>query len=411
MTTAAGAESHAPSDHCRMPFPVTILSFESCRLSLQTRQLVVGDRPIDLQPLVFDVLAYLAQNPRRLVRKDELLQAVWRSPQVSESVVARAVMKSRRAIGDSAATPRWLHTLHGRGYRLDVEVAYIDEPPKPAPWVAEPSSRASALAVLPWWNRTGDDRYDWTGMGLSSLVHHLVDQAAGPKLAPMSATVALWRGLDPGTDVLQAACEALGVHEALACELKREGPGWALSSWRGRSMRSAVEEKLLGGDIVQLATRLAELLTGHALSPEAMPADPFWREQLAQAIGLSEGGSSRQALELLNLCMPHFRPSGPIMLLKARLLYRNSDAEATIAAARQAIDLATHDGALVVDVRARVTMAYALRDLGRFDEAIAQCEAALALTEQTPSALTMRPRVLDCLSLTAMEHWTKPLAR
>ncbi len=55
-------------------------------------------------------------------------------------------------------------------------------------------------------------------------------------------------------------------------------------------------------------------------------------------------------------------------------------------------------------------MAYALRDLGRFDEAIAQCEAALALTEQTPSALTMRPRVLDCLSLTAMEQGRTELA-
>jgi len=35
------------------------------------------DSPVSLTPKAFDVLLFLAQNPNRLVTKEELLQAVW----------------------------------------------------------------------------------------------------------------------------------------------------------------------------------------------------------------------------------------------------------------------------------------------------------------------------------------------
>ncbi len=383
---------------------MTLLRFESCKLHLKARQLVVGDRSVDLQPLVFDLLAYLAQNPRRVIPKDELLAAVWRSPQVSESVVARAVMKGRRAIQDSAASPRWLHTLHGRGYRLDVDVSVEEEPAPSAHWTPDPSSLPGALGVLPCRNRTGDSSLDWTCLGLAGLIHHLLDAANGMKPAPMAATTALCRTLDQEGDVLRATCQALGVREALACELTRDEQSWKLTSWRGSSMPTATKSSVFATDIVQLATRLTEVLRGHQLPPDSLPQDPFWREQLAQSIGLYEAGSPRQALELLGTCEPHFRPNARITLLKCNMLYRIGQAEASARAAQEALELARGEDSLVAGIRAHYALAYALHDLGRMDEAVEHAEAALQMTEQSPQVFVLRPWVLCGLSRTKMQQ-------
>ena len=383
---------------------MTLLSFGSCKLHLKARQLVIDDQPIDLQPLVFDLLAYLAQNPRRVIPKDELLAAVWGSPHVSASVVARAIMKCRRAILDSAASPRWLHTLHGRGYRLDVDVSVGEEPAPSAHWTPDPSSLPGALGVLPCWNRTGDSSLDWASLGLAGLIHHLLAASKGMKLAPMAATTALWRTLDQESDVLRATCQALGVREALACELTCDAQGWKLRVWRGTSMRTATERSIFATDIVQLATRLTELLRDDKLPPDSLPQDPFWREQLARSIGLYEAGSPRQALELLGTCEPHVRPNARMTLLKGNMLYRSGQAEASVRAAQQALELARSENSLVTGVQAHYALAYALHDLGRMDEAVTHAKAALQMTEQSPEAFAMRPAVQCCLSRTVMQQ-------
>ena len=383
---------------------MTLLSFGSCKLHLKARQLVVDDRLVDLQPLVFDLLAYLAQNPRRVIAKDELLAAVWRSVHVSDSVVSRAVMKCRRAILDSAANPRWLRTLHGRGYRLDVDVSVDEEPAPSAHWAPDPSTLPGALGVLPCWNRTGDSSLDWTNLGLAGLIHHLLDATKGMKLAPMAATTALWRTLDQDGDVLQATRRSLGVREALACELTRNAQGWTLKAWRGKSMRTATQSSVFATDIVQLVTRLTEVFRGDQLPSDALPQDPFWRAQLAQSIGLYEAGSPRQALELLGTCEPHFRPNARMMLLKCNMLYHSGQADASLRAARQALELSRVESLLVTEIRAHHALAYALHDLGRMDEAVEHAEAALQMTEQSSEAFVMRPAVLCCLSRTMMQQ-------
>ena len=48
------------------------------------RKLSRADSPVSLTPKAFDVLLYLAQNPNRLVTKEELLQGVWGDTIVEE---------------------------------------------------------------------------------------------------------------------------------------------------------------------------------------------------------------------------------------------------------------------------------------------------------------------------------------
>jgi DNA-binding winged helix-turn-helix (wHTH) protein len=51
--------------------------FENYALDTDRRELMRADRPIAVQPQVFDVLAFLIANPGRVVTKDELIDAVW----------------------------------------------------------------------------------------------------------------------------------------------------------------------------------------------------------------------------------------------------------------------------------------------------------------------------------------------
>jgi DNA-binding winged helix-turn-helix (wHTH) protein len=49
------------------------------------RTLSRADSPVSLTPKAVDVLTFLAQNPHRLVTREELLQAVWADTFVEES--------------------------------------------------------------------------------------------------------------------------------------------------------------------------------------------------------------------------------------------------------------------------------------------------------------------------------------
>jgi DNA-binding winged helix-turn-helix (wHTH) protein len=64
------------------------------------------------------VLWTLVSRAGHLVSKEELLNAVWPETIVSEGVFTNAVGELRRALGDNAKTPRYLETVHRRGYRF-----------------------------------------------------------------------------------------------------------------------------------------------------------------------------------------------------------------------------------------------------------------------------------------------------
>src|SRR6516165_3295275 len=75
---------------------------------------------IRLQEQPFKVLLALLERPGEVVSRDELRRRIW--PEESfgdfDHAVSVAVGKLRTALGDSADTPRYVETLHRRGYRF-----------------------------------------------------------------------------------------------------------------------------------------------------------------------------------------------------------------------------------------------------------------------------------------------------
>jgi pimeloyl-ACP methyl ester carboxylesterase len=106
--------------------------FEDFELDTATRELRAGDRVVEVQPQVFDVLAHLVDHRDRLVRKDELLDAVWGTQFVTESALTTRIKEARQAIGDDGRAQRVIKTVHGHGYRFVVDVRLDEDTPSRA---------------------------------------------------------------------------------------------------------------------------------------------------------------------------------------------------------------------------------------------------------------------------------------
>ena len=90
-------------------------------LDVTRRSLCAGAREIELRPKSFDVLAYLVENPGRLVVKDEIMRAVWPDVTVTDESLTRCVSDVRQAIDDGAQ--KIIKTIPRRGYMFAAPVA------------------------------------------------------------------------------------------------------------------------------------------------------------------------------------------------------------------------------------------------------------------------------------------------
>jgi TolB-like protein/DNA-binding winged helix-turn-helix (wHTH) protein len=116
------------------------------------RALACEDSPVSLTPKAFDVLLFLAQNPNRLVTKEELLQAVWGDTFVEEGNLTQYISHLRKALGDNSEDARLIVTIARKGYQFaaDVTIAKSADTVRPAAVQvsASESSPAGTQAVL-----------------------------------------------------------------------------------------------------------------------------------------------------------------------------------------------------------------------------------------------------------------------
>jgi DNA-binding winged helix-turn-helix (wHTH) protein/tetratricopeptide (TPR) repeat protein len=102
--------------------------FGECELSVERIELRRDGEIIDLEPQVFEVLAYLLRHRERVVPKTELLDQVWGNRFVSESALSSRIKSARRAVGDTGRDQRIIKTIYGRGYRFVAEVTDTTQP-------------------------------------------------------------------------------------------------------------------------------------------------------------------------------------------------------------------------------------------------------------------------------------------
>jgi DNA-binding winged helix-turn-helix (wHTH) protein/tetratricopeptide (TPR) repeat protein len=76
---------------------------------------------IKLRPKAFDLLWLFAANPRRIISKNELMEAVWPDVHVSDDSLFQCIRELRTALGDDRR--QLIRAVSGRGYLLEAEVS------------------------------------------------------------------------------------------------------------------------------------------------------------------------------------------------------------------------------------------------------------------------------------------------
>ncbi len=74
-----------------------IYSFGSMELDLAKVELRENGEPRSVEPQVFALIAYLAENRDRMVSRDELFEKLWEGRVVSDSALASRIKSARRA--------------------------------------------------------------------------------------------------------------------------------------------------------------------------------------------------------------------------------------------------------------------------------------------------------------------------
>ena len=99
--------------------PEPVLRVGGLRLDRGAREATLDGRPLDLSRREFDLLAHLAANAGRVVGKRELLAEVWQQAYGgADKTVDVHLSWLRRKLGESAARPRYLHSVRGVGVKL-----------------------------------------------------------------------------------------------------------------------------------------------------------------------------------------------------------------------------------------------------------------------------------------------------
>lgn len=115
---------------------------ESLRFDPANQALRTSQGAIQLPPKAFGILTYLRQRPQQLVTKEELLNAVWPGVFVTDAVLKVTIGELRKALADDAKDPRFIETVHRRGYRFIGELHEVEEANPPKPSHATPKSHA-----------------------------------------------------------------------------------------------------------------------------------------------------------------------------------------------------------------------------------------------------------------------------
>jgi DNA-binding response OmpR family regulator len=79
-----------------------------------------ADRELELSSRQFDLLAFLMTRRGQVLSREEIMREVWQTTWIaSTKTVDMHVSWLRRALGDSAAAPRYITTVRGVGFRLE----------------------------------------------------------------------------------------------------------------------------------------------------------------------------------------------------------------------------------------------------------------------------------------------------
>lgn len=153
-----------------------VIQFEEYELDLRRAELRCNGEPVLLEPQVFNLVAFFASNPGRVLSRDELIDGVWDGRIVSDSAIATRINAVRHALGDDGRNQRVIRTVSRRGFVfvpnpvlktiVDEQIA-IDGSDATSEFKGLPLPEKPSVAVLPFNNLAGDPNQDFFADGIT----------------------------------------------------------------------------------------------------------------------------------------------------------------------------------------------------------------------------------------------------
>ena len=99
-----------------------ILSVGGIRISLNSNQVWVRGREVELTDIEYKILRLLIQHPQRIFSTQNIYESVWGEPYfyISNGTVMVHIRKLRVKIEEDPQNPSYLKTVWGKGYRFEI---------------------------------------------------------------------------------------------------------------------------------------------------------------------------------------------------------------------------------------------------------------------------------------------------
>jgi len=398
----------------------TVFRFSQCEVDTEARELRVAGELRAMEPRPFDLLVMLLRQRHRDVPTTELLDRLWPGESVTPGVVANAVAKVRRAIGDDGRPPL-IRTVHRVGYRLVGDVI------ESAASLAASNLGAGGpaplpLALLPFENLTGNPALDWITLGLMSLVRHALAQEE--RLAPLPVPVVLkaqqrCTAQADANERARAVQQMTGVRHVLHARIHRSGAGYRLDYWL-LAAGSEMSGSLQADDPValgrQLSRRLLTQLSSGGPAPQVDEAayDPWAMEVLARAMEFSASRQWKRASQLLAVVLDIEPNHKAARLEQTQVQAMLAEAQGRFGAAldlwRDATSRARAAGQHTLAVRMNGRAALAAAMCGLREEALRRAEDGLAHAQASGAHDDLCRRTAQmCLVHAMLGHPLPPL--
>ncbi len=107
-----------------------LYDFGGFRLDTKNRLLLREDNgtQVALTLKEFEILHFLVENAGQVIKKDDLLEAIWKDTFVEEGTLTRNISRLRKTLGEANETgDKFIETLPKRGYRFLPQVLKSDE--------------------------------------------------------------------------------------------------------------------------------------------------------------------------------------------------------------------------------------------------------------------------------------------
>jgi len=190
-----------------------VYTFGPFCLDAEERVLLRDGEHVTLTPKAFATLLLLVEKSGHVVKKSELMKAVWPDTFVEDSNLAQNIFKLRKVLGGGG----YIETVPRRGYRF---VGDVRESSAPGPAQTEAGDKViTSVAVLPFANDSKNPTLDYLSDGLAESIINNLSRLTSLKVMARSTT---FRYRDPAVEAWKVG-QVLNVGAVLAGRVYKYG--------------------------------------------------------------------------------------------------------------------------------------------------------------------------------------------